>query len=464
MNFSVVIPAYNEIKTIRGLVLQALTITPNVIVVDDGSTDGTATEIKDLPIKLIVHTENQGKAASLWDGIQSAINSGSEAIITLDGDGQHSPMDIPLLLDKAKQFPETIIIGARLADKHTIPTRRYYANKIANFWISWASGYQIADSQSGFRLYPASVFDNLSVNIDKSKSFVFESEILIKVARKGIYSCPVAIPAVYSSDARQSHFRSVHDIAQITRMVSVELLKHGLHLPGLYNAWIKPLFPTSHYDQSGIDGYFTLFLSILVILLTGGLSFFIAYGYIFKISSESIPKILRKPSLFIVLGRKLVNNYPDRDYQYRLNSVLHLLDHQSDSDVLILGGYTGKANVSESKSGKDYLLERDIRPEAVEIEESSRNTLENLQQARTLLRSETRQIILISNRYHLARSQIMANGFGLYPIIYPADEKFMVLPSTLLHILSEAFHLHWYLTGKYFAKITNNEKMLARIS
>ena len=464
MNFSIVIPAYNECKTIRDIASQALTITPNVIVVDDGSTDGTADAVKSLPVNLIVHAENQGKAASLWDGITTAIKNSAEAIITMDGDGQHSPADILLLLEKAKHHPQTIIIGARLTDKHAIPAKRYYANKIANFWISWASGYQIADSQSGFRLYPASLFNELSIKINKSKSFVFESEILIRAAQKGIYSCPVLIPAIYSENARASHFRGVRDIALITRMVAFQLLKRGLYLPGLYNAWIKPFIKISHYEQAGLDGYFTLFISILLILLSAGLSLFIAYAYIFRIANCTSRKLIDEPSLFLVLGRKLSNNLPDIDYLHRLNCVLSLLNSQPESHALILGGYTGKSSLSESKAGLNYLIGKGISAFKITMEESSRNTLENLQQAKMLLQSDTRKIILITNRYHIARSKIMANGFGIFPEIYPAEKKFNIMSFALLKILSESFHLHWYLTGKYFAKLTNNQRMLARIS
>ena len=321
MKYSVVIPAYNEERTIRKIVQKTLKYSENIIVIDDGSSDGTAQQLQDLPITLLIHSENKGKAASLWHGITKAINNGAEAIISLDGDGQHSPDDIPLLLKEASIQPHSIIIGARLAEKNAIPAKRYYANKIANFWISWAAGYKIEDSQSGFRLYPASLFNDLSITITKSKSFVFESEILIKAAHRGIYSHPVVIPAIYSIHARSSHFRGFRDISFITRMVAIELLKRGLYFPGLYRAWVKPLMPTLHYRQTGLDSYFTLLLSILLILLTGGLTLFIAYGYILRFAVSVKNSKSSKTTLYLVPGRKLKNNQPDKDYKLRLNCV-----------------------------------------------------------------------------------------------------------------------------------------------
>jgi glycosyltransferase involved in cell wall biosynthesis len=235
---AIVIPAYNEEATILDVVKLALNECEKVIVIDDGSTDKTIAELAGLPITLIKHEKNKGKAASLWDGFMAALDMDIESIITLDGDGQHAPRDITLLLDKAKEFPADIIIGARLADKSAIPAKRYYANKFANFWIAWAAGYPIHDSQSGFRLYPKLLFDDLIISTEHG--FVFESEILIKAAQKGIYSHPVKIPAVYKKNARPSHFRGVHDITLITKMVWKSLHTRWFYLPGLYHSSIRP--------------------------------------------------------------------------------------------------------------------------------------------------------------------------------------------------------------------------------
>jgi glycosyltransferase involved in cell wall biosynthesis len=238
IKFAIVIPAYNEEATIFDVVKRALNECEKVIVVDDGSSDATIAKLDGLPITLIKHEINKGKAASLWDGFMTALGMDIDCIITIDGDGQHAPEDTRLLLGKAKEFPKDIIIGARLADKSAIPAKRYYANKFANFWIAWAAGYPIQDSQSGFRLYPKSLFDNLIISTEHG--FVFESEILIKAAQQGVYSHPVKIPAVYKKNARPSHFRGVHDITLITKMVGKSLYSRGFFLSGLYHSCIKP--------------------------------------------------------------------------------------------------------------------------------------------------------------------------------------------------------------------------------
>jgi glycosyltransferase involved in cell wall biosynthesis len=231
-----VIPAYNEAATIRDVVERTLRQLKHVIVVDDGSTDGTAQLLQGLGITLLRHASNEGKASSLWDGMQEARKRGASAIVTLDGDGQHLPEDIPRLLQRYRQAPDSIVIGSRLHEKENIPRARYNANRFANFWIAWAAGYRIIDSQSGFRIYPASLLDQVKVAHRRASCFVFESEILIEAGRLGIHSSPVAISAIYQPHARASHFRPVLDIARIVRMVAWKLLSRGMYLRGLWRS------------------------------------------------------------------------------------------------------------------------------------------------------------------------------------------------------------------------------------
>ncbi len=238
-DFAVVIPAYNEAATIRDLVQRALAQCPRVIVVDDGSSDRTAEVLADLPVQLLRNERNQGKAASLWRGAQAALAHRVERIVTLDGDGQHAPEDIPRLVGVAGAHPGCIVIGARLADRSVIPKLRYFANRVAIFWLSWACGQRLEDSQSGFRVYPAALFRQLSIPHDRVHGFVFESEILIEAARLGHRCVMAPIAAVYRPDARPSYFRQM-DTVRITRMVAWKLLSRGLYLQGFYRAFLKP--------------------------------------------------------------------------------------------------------------------------------------------------------------------------------------------------------------------------------
>jgi glycosyltransferase involved in cell wall biosynthesis len=235
-DIAAIIPAYNEAATIRDVVERTRQQLRHVIVVDDGSSDQTAQALQGLDITLLHHANNEGKASSLWDGMQEAKKLGVSAFVTLDGDGQHLPEDIPRLLQRYRQAPNGIVIGSRLHEKQNIPRARYNANRFANFWIAWAAGYRIIDSQSGFRVYPANLLDSVKVAHHRASCFVFESEILIEAGRRGIQSSPVAISAIYQPHARASHFRPVLDIARIVRMVAWKLLSRGMYLQGLWRS------------------------------------------------------------------------------------------------------------------------------------------------------------------------------------------------------------------------------------
>jgi glycosyltransferase involved in cell wall biosynthesis len=223
-----VIPAYNEAATIRDVAQRARRQVALVIVVDDGSTDGTAAAVADLDVVLLRNDGNLGKAASLRRGADEAMQRGAIAIVTLDADGQHCAEDIALLLSAWRESPERIVIGSRLHQRSRIPPARYWANRVGNFWIGLAAGYALADSQSGFRVYPARVLREARVRCDRSRSFVFESEILIEAARQGVQARCVPVQVVYSDRARASHFRPVLDFARIGRMVAWRLITQGL--------------------------------------------------------------------------------------------------------------------------------------------------------------------------------------------------------------------------------------------
>ena len=227
---AVVIPAFNEASTISDIVKRASEYSDLVIVVNDGSTDNTAECLESLPVTVLNNSENQGKGKSLLRGMNYAIDLGVKSVITLDGDGQHQPEDIPLLLEQEALNPNKIIIAARLRARHAAPPLRRFANAFADFWISWAAGQKIRDSQSGFRLYPADVLNYCKTNSDK---FVFESEILIDAAHHGISSKSVAIDTVYHKNARASHYRPAADTWAIVKMVARKLFLRGFYPIGL---------------------------------------------------------------------------------------------------------------------------------------------------------------------------------------------------------------------------------------
>lgn len=206
---------------------------PLVIVVDDGSIDGTDAALVDLPVTLLRNETNCGKAASLVRGFAYALERGANAIVTIDGDAQHRPSDIPFLLSAYERHPGAVVIGSRLHEEQNIPADRYLANRFANFWIAWAAGHPIKDSQSGFRVYPAALLREIRLCHDRAAGFVFESEVLIEAGRRGYSLIPVPISAIYEPRGRRSHFRPIIDILRIVRMVAWKLISRGLYPQGL---------------------------------------------------------------------------------------------------------------------------------------------------------------------------------------------------------------------------------------
>ncbi len=237
---AVVIPALNEAATITGLVAacRRLPFVAEVIVVDDGSTDATATQAEAAGARLLRNPGNLGKGASLTRGLQAAR---AARIATLDGDGQHRPQDLVRLRDASLAWPEHIVLGSRRRGRHDAPRPRFIANRVADFWVSWAAGHPIEDSQSGFRVYPAGLIAQLATRPALARGFAFESEVLIEAARLGYRTVAVDIPAIYGPALqRASHFRPVSDITRIVLMVAGKLLRRGMDPVGLWRSLSQP--------------------------------------------------------------------------------------------------------------------------------------------------------------------------------------------------------------------------------
>ncbi len=238
-NYAIVIPAYNETLTITGVIERALKQTPLVIVVNDASTDDTAELVKQTEAILVDLPQNQGKAGALQAGFDKALSFDVSCVVTLDGDAQHNPEDIPKLLAYFAQHPNNLCIASRLKDRKNAPTSRRIANSIADFWVSWAAGTPIADSQSGFRLYPAALLKKLPFPYQNESGFVFESEVLIDSAHRGFLFAFIPIETIYSENRRESYFRAGFDISHITLMVAKKLLSKWMNPSGLIRSIFK---------------------------------------------------------------------------------------------------------------------------------------------------------------------------------------------------------------------------------
>jgi len=210
--FCCIIPAYNEEKRIGEVIAGVREVIPDVIVIDDGSEDATAVLAEKAGAYVIRHEQNCGKGMALRTGIGHALKQGYDAVMTVDGDGQHAPAEIADFLAAYASDRGDIIIGARLWDKAAIPLYRYIPNQIGIFCISKAAGCRIEDTQSGFRLYRREVLETVQL---ETTGFETETEALIKAGKAGfrIYSIPVS--AIYHSDYK-TNFRPIRDFYRIS--------------------------------------------------------------------------------------------------------------------------------------------------------------------------------------------------------------------------------------------------------
>jgi glycosyltransferase involved in cell wall biosynthesis len=228
-NAYIVIPALNEALRIRGVVEGALRECPNVILIDDGSDDGTADRIADLPVTVLRHARRMGKGAALRDGFAEALRRGARGVITMDGDGQHDAADIPRLIEAANVHPDHIVIGARQRRRASQPGYSRLAKGFGDWGISRGCGFLIADTQSGQRFYPAAV---AALGDVPGEDFVYEAQILITAARRlGVRCVSVPIESRYAEPEgpqfRKSHFRPLRDLWRITSHVVKQVWGYG---------------------------------------------------------------------------------------------------------------------------------------------------------------------------------------------------------------------------------------------
>lgn len=214
----------------------------------------------------------------------------------------------------------------------------------------------------------------------------------------------------------------------------------------------------------GRDGFFTLALSNVIIAGSLGVSLVLMFLFVIRTARAAVTT--PSPGLLLaVLGMRLDNNAITDDYAMRLGRAVEIYDKDGSRRILTVGGVTGASKISEAEAGYDYLVSRGVDPAHVSTEDASQHTLENLRNVRALLQSEnTGSFAIISNRYHLARAMVIAQGLDLNPELCAAEAGFNFELSRIPRLLLEAYYIHWYRTGSIWSHITRNKKSLARIS
>jgi len=218
----VIIPTYNNAGTIVDVVSRALVQCSDVIVVCDGCTDNTVELLNSMPEKpeILDFSTNQGKGAALKFGFRHALEAGFAYAITLDGDGQHFPEDIPVLLKANQKHPGALIVGERKGlDSVERSAGSKFANSFSNFWFAIQTGHHLRDTQTGYRLYPLKKLRGLSLLTSRYEA---ELELMVFASWHGVKLVSEPVNVFYPPrEERVSHFRPGKDFTRISILNAV---------------------------------------------------------------------------------------------------------------------------------------------------------------------------------------------------------------------------------------------------
>ena len=215
-DIAAVIPAYNASATVGDVARGASRHLRRVVVVDDGSADGTAEQAKAAGAELLSHAKNLGKGTALRTAFAALSDSGLDAVITLDADGQHDPSDIPRFVEAFRTTGADLIIGSRWDSFIEMSRLRRFGNRFSSSALAFFTGLRVPDSQSGFRLYS---YPFLRAARLKGEAYELEMEAILAAAalRRKVETVPIRLLVADGRD--RSHFRTVRDTWRICACV-----------------------------------------------------------------------------------------------------------------------------------------------------------------------------------------------------------------------------------------------------
>lgn len=225
--FCVIVPTYNNHKTLKKVLDSILDFTSDIIIVNDGSTDTTNEILKQYSeLTQIHHPQNLGKGRALRNGFRKAIEMNFEYAITIDSDGQHFASDIPNFIQEIQNEPNSLLIGSRNMTQENVPKKSSFGNKFSNFWFKFETGIVLEDTQSGFRSYPLRLIPKQFY----TNKFEFEIEVIVRSAWKGIVVKNIPIRILYDPAERVSHFRPFKDFTRISILNTVLVINALLYI------------------------------------------------------------------------------------------------------------------------------------------------------------------------------------------------------------------------------------------
>lgn len=327
----VVIPTYNNGGTLRQVIIDVLQYCSDVIVVNDGSTDGSAGILSEIPeIQLVGYEKNRGKGHALKCGFSYAKKLGFAYAITIDADGQFFAKDIADFLQANKAYPGALIMGNRVFAGAERSKGSRFANSFSNFWFRLQTGRRLPDTQTGYRLYPLRKLKGLRLLTSRYEA---ELELLVFASWHGVEIVSVPVDVYYPpAEERVSHFRPVADFARISvlnTILCILALVYGLPL----RIWRK-------LAMWGRTAYCSVMVSVAMFgLFTPWVWCLTHFGEMTEEKRRKIHRMIMKVSRFCVIahgipGAKFSYNLPD-GIDFTKPKVI-ICNHQSHLDLLCL--------------------------------------------------------------------------------------------------------------------------------
>lgn len=212
MELRAIIPAFQTQSSVAEVVLATRRVIPDVLVIDDGSTDDTARAAYEAGAEVLRFPANRGKGIALRAGFSRSIENGCRAVVTLDADGQHDPGEIPKILDHWRETQAALVIGSRTHLEGEMTPARRFGNRFARRAISFLAGVPVPDAQSGFRLYDVQLLRTVPL---RGVRYEMEAEVIVRAARRGfrVESTPIRLARVDGTPT--SHYRPWIDTIRI---------------------------------------------------------------------------------------------------------------------------------------------------------------------------------------------------------------------------------------------------------
>ena len=333
------IPTYNNGKTIADVVRRVHQQVRDIIVVNDGCTDDTLSQLEalDFPVTVVTHVKNKGKGKALASGFKKALELGFDYALTIDADGQHYPEDIPLLLRALDVHPSALIVGSRQFTDANMSGKSKFANKFSNFWFRLQTTINLPDTQTGMRIYPLHQLYGLHLLTSRYEA---ELELLVFAAWHNVQLIPVPIRVYYPpKEERVSHFRPGRDFTRISILNCFLCL--GALLFGYINMYWRTVL---------CFGYFGLTMLLLISPYT--LLYFLFHGENAKSRARFHKQMQRLAKHYcrLLAGLHYTVDNPHNIHLDDHPSVI-ICNHQSHIDIMILLSLTSKMVVMV----KDYI-------------------------------------------------------------------------------------------------------------